>query len=252
MSTVEVPNPTRYLSCKCPVHPNQSFLLVLAQASALDHHHPHSGGILGAASHLDSRTRSQTKVRVEGFPLVRIRRHLKAQVGDFHSPQQSLQRMRRLLGSHLANPRQIASLRLPLDSRLINRVQKQPTQHPLGSLSRHPSQSNTRRVLRSDRHYPNLRVHLLPPGLLLDRLSSPSNQQILLRSRLVLPQVVGDLDLRLPVLRLVHSRWHLRRLRRSHLQGPQVHHHNNLRRIHLGLVRAHRNLRLLLRSRVSR
>jgi len=158
--------------------------------------------------------------------------------------------MRRLLVSHSANPRQIAaSLRLPQGLHLTSRVRKRPTQRPQGSPSRPLSQSNTRRVSRSDRHYPNLYARPPPPGLHLDR-PRLSNRQRPMRSRLVPLQAVGLLDLHLPVPRSAHSRWRLRHLRRSHLLAPQVHPRNNLRQIRSGLVRAVLNLHLLLYSKV--
>jgi hypothetical protein len=118
------------------------------------------------------------------------------------------------------------------------------------SLSRHPSQFNTRRVSRLDRHYLNPRARLLP-GLLSETLHL-SNRQLTLRSRLILLQAVGHLDLHLPVLRLVRSRWHLHRLHPFLLQDPQVRHRNSLRQIRSGSVRALGNPRLLLYSRASR
>jgi len=168
----------------------------------------------------------------------------------FHSLQQSPPRTPLLLGPHLASLRQMPSHRLPLDFRLANRVRKLLMQRLRGILSRHPSQSNTRRVSRLDRHYLNLPARLLP-GLLSEMLHL-SNRQLTLRSRLILLQAAGHLDLHPPVPHSVHSRWHLHRLRPFLLQDPQVPHRNSLRQIHSGSVRAPGNPRLLLYSRASR
>ena len=167
----------------------------------------------------------------------------------FHSLQQSPPITPLLLGPHLVSLRPMPSHRLPLDFRLANRVQKLLMQRLRDSLSRHPSQSNTRRVSRLDRHYLKPPVHLLP-GLVLETLHL-SNRQVTPRSRLVLLQAQGHLDLHLPVPRSVHSRWHLL-LCPFPLQDLQVPHHNNLRLIRSGSVRAPGNPRPLLSSRASR
>jgi hypothetical protein len=140
--------------------------------------------------------------------------------------------------------------RLPLDFRLANRVRKLLMHRPRDSLSRHPSQSNIRRVSRLDRHYLKPPAHLLP-GLLLETLHL-SNRHLTLRSRLILLQAAGHLDLHLPVPRSVHSHWDLHRLRPFLLQDPQVPHRNSLRQIRSGSVRAPGNPHLLLYSKASR
>lgn len=122
--------------------------------------------------------------------------------------------------------------------------------HLRDSLSRHPSQSNSRRVLRLDRRYLNLHARLLP-DLILETLHL-NNPRLTLRSRSILLQTAGDLDLHLLVPRSVHSRWHLHRLRPSLSQDPQVPHRNSLRQIRSGSVRAPGNPHLLLCSRASR
>ena len=122
--------------------------------------------------------------------------------------------------------------------------------HLLDSLSRHPSQSNSRRVSRLDRHYLNLHGRLLP-GLPLETLHL-SSRQLTLLSHLILLQAAGHLDLHLPVPRSVHSRWHLYYLHRFLFQDPQVPHHNNLPQIRSVSVRVLANPRLLLYSRALR
>lgn len=168
---------------------------------------------------------------------------------DFHFLQQSPQKTP-LLGLRLASLRQMPSRRLPLDFRSVNRDRKLLMQRLPDSLSRHPSQSNTRLVSRLDKHYLNLPARPLQ-GLILETLHL-NNQQLTHRLRLILLQAVGHLDLHLPVPRSVHSRWHRHRLRPFLLQDPQVPHRSSLRQIRSGSVRAPGNRRLLLYSRVSR
>jgi hypothetical protein len=181
---------------------------------------------------------------------VRITRLPRARVEGFHSLHQSPERIHHLPGSRSVSPRQIASLHPPPDLRSANRDLKQLTQHLPVSPSRHQSPSNTQRVLRSDRHRLNQRGRLLQPVLRLDK-RSLSNQRPQLRLRLALPQVVGHLDLRPPVLHLPRSNWHRRRRRLPLEEGPPVHHLNNPRQIHSGLVRGLGNPRRLPYSKVS-
>jgi len=214
------------------------------------HHRLHSQEVL-VVSHLGSRTRLQLKVRAEGSPSARIQRQLRAQAAGFHSPKQSLRIIRSPLGFHLVNPQRTASLRLPPDSRLINRAQKRPTQRRLGSPLRHPNKSNTRRVLHSGRQYRILHARPHPQGFPLDNLSR-SNRPAPLRSRLIPLQAARDLALHLPAPRLEYSRWRQRRRPHSNSQGPPVHRRSSLRQIRSGLVRGLCKPRLLLHSRVSR
>jgi hypothetical protein len=246
---VEVLNLSPSHNCKCQVLPNPGFRLAPTRPAS-DHHHPlRLEEIRGAASHLDSRIRLQARVRVEGSPLARITRLPRARVEGFHSLHRSPERIHHLPGSRSVSPQQITSLHPPPDLRLANRDLRQLTQRLPVSPSRHQSPSNTRRALRSDRHRLNQRGRLLRPVLRLDK-RSLSNQRPQLRLRLALPQVVGHLDPRPPVLHLSRSNWHRRR-RRLPLEGPPVHHLNNPRQIHSGLVQGLGNPRRLLYSKVS-
>lgn len=252
-STVEVPNLSPFHNCECLVPPNLAFRLAPTQVPVSGPHHPlRLEKIRGAALHLDSRIRLQAKVRAGASPLVRITKLPRAQVEGFHLLHQSLQRIHRLLGSLSVNPRQLASLHPPADLRSANQDLKQLTQHLPVSPSRHQSQSNTRPVLRLDRHHQKLRDRLLPPILHLDK-RSLSNRQPQLRSHLAPPQAAGHSDLHPPVLHLAHSNWHpCHRRRTPPLEGPPVHRLNSPRQIHSGLVRGLGNPRRLPYSKVSR
>jgi hypothetical protein len=252
-STVEVPNLSPFHNCKCLVPPNRAFRLAPIQVPDSGPHHPlRLEEIRGAASHLDSRTRPQAKVQAETSLLVRIPKLPRARVEAFHLLHQSLQRTYHLLGSLSVNPRQLANLHPPPDLRSANRDLKQLMRHLPVSPLRHRNQSNTRPVLRLDRHRQNLRDRLLLLVSDLDK-RSLSNLQLQLRSRLALPQAAGHLDLHPPVLHLAHSNWHPRRRRRSPpLEGPPVHRLNSPRQIHSGLVRRLGNPRRLPYSKVSR
>jgi hypothetical protein len=176
MPMVEVLNRNHYRSCRCLASP--AFRLVPIHKRVLDHHCiPHLGQLLRPVLHLDSRTKRRPRVRVEVSPLVPTQSHPRAPVEGSHLARRSLQRTRRLQGSHLVSPLPKVGLRPLVDLHSTSQALRPQTRRLQGSPSRHQSRFNTPRVLHSDRQRLNQHPRPLQAGLLLDKLKPRHRHQ---------------------------------------------------------------------------